>query len=90
MAWTDFRKAYDMVTHSWTIKSFELVGAAKNIENLLNETMKNWKTNLICSHTDLGAVKINRRLFQGDSFSPLLFAVSFLPLTLVLRKTKQR
>ena len=89
MAWTDFRKAYDMVPHSWTIKSFELVGAAKNIENLLNETMKNWKTNLICSHTDLGAVKISRRIFQGDSFSPLLFAVSFLPLTLVLRKMKQ-
>ena len=51
--------------------------------------MKNWKTNLICSNTDLGAVKINRGIFQGDSISPLLFAVSLLPLALVLRKTKQ-
>ena len=51
--------------------------------------MKNWKTNLICSNTDLGAVKINRGIFQGDSMSPLLFAVSLLPLALVLRKMKQ-
>ena len=35
MTWIDFRKAYDMVPHSWMIKSLELVGAAKNIVNLL-------------------------------------------------------
>ena len=40
---------------------------AKNIVNLLKETMKNWKTNLIYSNTDLGAVKRNRGIFQGDS-----------------------
>ena len=57
MAWNDFRKAYNMVPHSWMIKSLELVGAAKNSVNLLKETMKNWKTNLICSNKDLGEVK---------------------------------
>ena len=88
MAWIDFRKACDMVPHSWMIKSLELVGAAKNIVNLLKETMKKWKTNLICSNTDLGAVKINRGIFPGDSWSPLLFVVSLLPLTLALRKIK--
>ena len=89
MAWIDFRKACDMVPHSWMIKSLELVGAAKNIVNLLKETMKKRKTNLICSNTDLGAVKINRGIFPGDSWSPLLFVVSLLPLTLALRKMKQ-
>ena len=44
--------------------------------------MKSWKTNLIGSNTDLGAVKINRGIFQGGSLSPL-------PLTLILRKMKQ-
>ena len=82
----DFRKPYDMVPHSWMIKSLELVGAAKNIVNLEKGIMKNWKTNLICSNTDLGAVKINRGIFQGDLLLPLLFVVSFLPLTLVLLK----
>ena len=82
----DFRKPCDMVPHSWMIKSLELVGAAKNIVNLEKGIMKNWKTNLICSNTDLGAVKINRGIFQGHSLLPLLFVVSFLPLTLVLLK----
>ena len=76
--------------HSWMIKSLELVGAAKNIVNLLKETMKNCKTNLICGSTDQGAVEINREIFQGDSLSPLLFAVSLLSLTLVFCKMKQR
>ena len=90
MTWIDFRKAYDMIPHSWMIKSLELVGAAKNIVNLLKETMEKWKTNLICSNTHLGAVKINCGIFQDESLSLLLFAVSLLPLTLVLRKMKQR
>ena len=46
-------------------------------------------SDLICSNTILGALKINRGIFQGDSLSPLLFVVSLLPLTLVLRKVKQ-
>ena len=69
--------------------SLELVGAAKNIVNLLKETMKNWKANLICSNTDIGGLKINRGIFQGDSLSSLLFVVSLLLLTIVLRKMKQ-
>ena len=89
MAWIGFRKAYDMVPHSWMIRSLELVGAAKNTVNLLKETMKNWKTNLICSNTELRAMKINRGIFQGDSLSPLLFVVSLRSLTLILRKMKQ-
>ena len=41
MAWIGFRKAYDMVPHSWMIESLKLVVAAKNTVNLLKETMKN-------------------------------------------------
>ena len=68
------------------ITSLELVGASKNIVNLLKETIK---ANLICSNTDLGAVKINHAIFQGDSLSPLRYVVCLLPLTLVLRHMKQ-
>ena len=41
IAWIDFRKAYNMVPHSWMIKSIVIVGAAENIVNLLKENMKN-------------------------------------------------
>ena len=71
------------------IKSLQLEGAAKNIVNLPKETMKNWKTNLSCSNINLGAVKINCGIFQSDSLSSLLFVVSLLSLTLVLRKMEQ-
>ena len=33
-------------------------------------------------------MKIRRGIFQGDSLSPLLFALMMIPLTLVLRQTK--
>ena len=78
-----------MVPHSWMIKLLELVGTAKNIVNLLKETMKNWKTNLICSNTNLGALRVNCGIFQSDSLSPLLFLVSLLLFTLVLCQVKQ-
>ena len=64
MTWMDFRKAYDTVPHSWVIKLLELLEYCKNIVNLLKETIRDWKTNLICSNTDLAAVKINRGIFQ--------------------------
>ena len=89
MAWIEFRKSYEMVLHSWMIKSLELAGVAKNVVNLLKKPVKNWKTNLICSNTELGAVDINRGIFQGDSLSPLLIALFLLTLALVLRKIKQ-
>jgi len=34
MAWIDYKKAYDMVTHSWILESMTLVGIAKNIKRL--------------------------------------------------------
>ena len=31
MAWIDYKKACDMVPHSWILKCLEMVGGAKNI-----------------------------------------------------------
>ena len=89
MSWIDFRKAYDMVPHSWMLKSLELIGAPRNVIVLLKNSMKDWKTNLFSGKSPLGAVNINRGNFQGDSLSPLLFVITLIPLTLVLRKLKQ-
>ena len=89
MAWIDYKKAYDMVPHSWILKCLEpLVGASKNIITIISNTMANWKTVLTSGGTDLGKVDIKRGIFQGDSLSPLLFILIMLPLTLVLRKMR--
>ena len=48
--------------------------------------MNKWKTNLYPDGKLLGSVPIRRGIFQGDSFSPLLFEITLLPLTHVLRE----
>ena len=88
MAWIDYKKAYNMVPHSWILKCLEMVGAAKNIVSIISNSMLNWKTVLTSGGTVLGQVDIKRGIFQGDSLSPLLFIVIMLPLTLVLRRMR--
>ena len=86
MAWIDYRKAYDMLPHSWILETLGLIKVAKNIEGLLTKSMVDWKTVLTSGGERLGEVGIRRGIFQGDTLSPLLFVVAMIPLTLLLRK----
>ena len=83
MAWIDFKKAFDMVPHSWIIKCM-----TSNVTKLLENSTKGWRTELSSGGVRLGDVNIRRGIFQGDSLSPLLFVLSLITLTLVLRKVK--
>ena len=40
MGWIDYRKAYDMVPHTWVIESLNMIGIAKNVANFLGKTLK--------------------------------------------------
>ena len=40
MAWIDYKKSYDMVTHSWIIERLDLFGVAENIMSLLVNSME--------------------------------------------------
>ena len=64
-----------------------MVGFADNIIGFIKQSMNNWKTNLYADGKLLGSVPIRRGIFQGDSFSPLLFVTALLPLTHILRET---
>ena len=64
-----------------------LVGLADNIIGLNKQSMNRWKTNLYADGKLLGSVPIRRGVFQGASFSPLLFVIALLPLTHILRDT---
>ena len=88
MAWIDYKKAYDMIPHSWIKKCMEMFGIADNIQRVIRKSMDSWRTNLTSNGQDLGEVKIRRGIFQGDSLSPLLFVLALIPLSLVLRKVK--
>ena len=58
MSWIDFRKAYDLVSHSLILESLRTIIAADNMVRLLGNSMKNWKTRLAANGADLGTVRI--------------------------------
>ena len=64
-----------------------MVGVAGNIISLIEQSMNKWKTNLYADGKLLGSVPIGREIFQGDSFSPLVFVIALLLLTHILRET---
>ena len=90
MAWIDYKKAYDMVSHFWILESLELVQASDNILKFVKRSMVNWQTELTPCRESVTKVNIRRGIFQGDSLSPLLFVICMIPLTHVLHKAKAR
>ena len=78
-----------MVPHSWTLNTLELVGTATNIIEMLKGSMQSWITVLFLGNNRLGKVILRRGIFQGDSQSPLLFAVALILVTIILRTLKQ-
>ena len=86
MAWIDYRKAYDLVPHSWVNESMEMFGIAENLRTFLQKSMQQWKLSLAANGEDLGEVNLKRGILQGDSLSPLLFVLSMVPLSLILKK----
>ena len=50
--------------------------------------MNKLKTKVYADGKLLGSVPTRRGIFQGDSFSSLLFVIALLPLTHVLRETE--
>ena len=86
MAWVDYRKAYDLVPHSWVNECMEMFGIAENLRTFLQKSMQQWRLSLTVNGEDLGEVNVKRGIFQGDSLSPLMFVLSMVPLSLILKK----
>ena len=89
VAWIDYRKAYDMIPHSWIKECMEIYGIADNIRKFITSSMETWKTKLTANGSDLADVNIRRGIFQGDSLSPLLFVICMIPLTKILQKCRE-
>ena len=69
MAWTNYKKAYDMVPYSLIIECLDLFGVPENIKSLLVNSMEKWKVTLCSENSEFGEVEIKRGSFQGDSLS---------------------
>ena len=88
MGWIDYRKAYDMVPHSWILEMMGKVKVAENVQSLLRRSMGDWKTALTSNGEMLCEVDIKRGIFQGDSLSPLLFVIIMIPLSILIRRER--
>ena len=77
-----------MVPHLWIIECLDLFGVVKNIRSLLVNSMEKWKVMLYSGNSELGELEIKPGIFQGDSLSPLMFVLTLIPLSLILRETK--
>ena len=70
MAWIDYKKAYDMVPHSWIIECLDLFAVAENIKSLLVNSVEKRKVVLCSGNSELGKVEIKQGIFQGNSLFP--------------------
>ena len=86
MVWIDYKKAYDMVPHSWMINSLKMYKISDEVINFIDKTMKSWRVELTTGRRRLAEAKIQRGIFQGDDISPLLFINAMMPLNHILRK----
>ena len=88
VAWIDYKNAYDMVPHTCILQCLKIIKAADNIRNVIENPMKNWNVELKSGRKTLGEVKINKGIFQVDSLLPILFVISLIPLSVLLRDMK--
>ena len=83
MAWIDYRKAFDSVSHNWIIKSLELFKLSPIIVNFLTSNMLNWKTTLFLSHK-FGNLKFNPVDIKSGIFKEIPFLLYFFVLLFLL------
>ena len=59
--WIDYRKAYDVVPHSWIMECLTMFKIANNVQNLLQYVMPFWKFELTSKNQNFGNVAIKNR-----------------------------
>ena len=90
--WTDYKKAFDSVPHSWMIKCMQIYKINPQIIKLIEKAMELWNTALILQHSEgnikIPDVKIWCGILQGDGLSPLLFCLALDPLSNLINKQR--
>ena len=86
IAWIDYRKAFHLVPDNSVNEYMEIFGIAENVKMFLQKSMQQWRLSLTANGEDLGEVKFKRGIFEEDSLLPLLFVLSMVPLSLILKK----
>ena len=62
-----------------------MFGSAENVRKFLQKSMQQWSLSLIANGKNLGEVNVKRGIFQEGNLSPLLFVLSMVPLSLIVK-----
>ena len=62
----DYRKAYDVVPHTWINECMEMFEIVENLRKFLQKSMQQLRLLLTANGEDLGEVNVKREIFQGD------------------------
>ena len=82
----DFQKAYDNVNHAFLDRLLEACGFPAGVQMLIVEMMARWKIRLLYgAKKDVGEVRLENGIIQGDAFSPLLFVRMIDPLIKIIK-----
>ena len=91
VAFYDYQKAYDMVRHDWMLRVYKWMGFPKVLCNVIEELMKRWKTRLELNTRKKTItsrwIEIKKGFLQGDSFSPVGFCLTEVPVMMLLEET---
>ena len=91
VAFYDYQKAYDMVRHDWMVKVYRWMGIPVKVVKVLKVLMGRWRTRLEVN--DSGEMKVSRWIdikkgfLQGDSYSPVGFCLTEVPIAMLLEET---
>ena len=91
VAFYDYQKAYDMVKHDWMLRVYGWMQVPDKMLNVIRELMRGWKTRLEVvdkSETIVSRwINIMKGFLQGDSFSPVGFCITEVPIGMLLQET---
>ena len=76
------------MTRYWVLQYLKIFKEDDNIRNVVETSIKNSKVELKSVGKTLGEVKTNTDIFQADRLSPILFAITLIHLSILLRDMK--
>ena len=88
LAFYDYQKAYDMVRHDWMIRVYQWMGVPEKLIEVVKKLMKRCKTKLEVTENRKKIVSrlinVTRGFLQGDSFFPLGFCLTEVPVSMLV------
>ena len=92
LCYGDYKKAYDMVLHGWMDMVFGWMGFSEKVLKLVKCLRQGWKTRLeVYNKGEVQksqSIRFLRGFLQGDSWSPVGFCLTEVPLSMMLSRTK--